>query len=115
MRRLRPVLLMTLAALCLLGILAGTLLFRSDGYTAPLDTLGMMLQEEDGKLTVIAVMEGSPAFSGGVLPGDVLLTLGDVPVSDLAGFEEALASLSGAAVHVSLLRGGETRFLTLHD
>lgn len=113
MRRLRPVLFTALAALCLLGILSGTMRFGASRHTAPLNTLGMMLQEGEGGLTVIAVMEGSPASAGGVLPGDVLLSLSGTPVSDLAGFEAALQSATGTWLRLSLLRGDEMHCLSL--
>jgi S1-C subfamily serine protease len=65
-------------------------------------------------LLVASVEDGSPAQKGGVVLGDVLLTLGGEP---LAGMEDLLAALGGdvvgKATPLEILRGGKRTTLSV--
>jgi S1-C subfamily serine protease len=63
---------------------------------------------QDVGLVVIAVEPGSPAESGGLLLGDVLLTVGGQPVLRLDDLMAALrADRVGATLPVRIARGGQ--------
>lgn len=70
------------------------------------------LSERRGGLLVVGVEDGSPAGKGGLLLGDILVSLDGTPVADT---DELLALLSGdrvgREVPVGVVRGGELRTL----
>jgi S1-C subfamily serine protease len=70
-------------------------------------------QQETG-LLIITVEEGSPADNGGVLVGDILVSMDAEPVQDA---DEFLAKLTGAIAgqetQLQMLRGGKPFSLTL--
>jgi S1-C subfamily serine protease len=58
-------------------------------------------------LLVASVAKGAPADSGGVLLGDVLLALDDVPLQSLEDLMAALADRPEKPVSLDILRAGE--------
>jgi len=70
------------------------------------------LGEDRGGLLVVGVEDGSPAGKGGMLLGDILVSLDDTSVEDT---EELQALLTGGRVgrevEVGLVRGGELQTL----
>jgi S1-C subfamily serine protease len=59
---------------------------------------------------VLSVEPGGPAQAGGIVIGDVLLSIAERPVTDLGDVQSALGSDSvGRTVPVELLRGGERK------
>lgn len=83
--------------------LAATLAAQSQGqYTG----IGVELEPRDGRLVVLARMDGSPAAAAGLLPGDIIFSIaGDL--ADALRPEEAIHRLSGPAgssVEVAVLR-----------
>jgi S1-C subfamily serine protease len=70
------------------------------------------LGEGRGGLLVVGVEDGSPAGNGGMLLGDILISLDDTPVADT---EELQALLTGGRVgrevEVGVIRGGELQTL----
>ncbi len=59
---------------------------------------------------VLSVEPGGPAQAGGIVIGDVLLSIAGRPVADLGDVQSALAADSvGRTVPVELLRGGERK------
>ena len=57
-------------------------------------------------LTVVQVEAGSPAQQAGILIGDVLLSIGDMPVRHPAQLLEAVRERAGETLSLGLLRGG---------
>lgn len=104
-----------LAVLGLSVLLPGLRAPEESGAVSPLDALGLLLQEEDGALMVLAVMENSPADRCGIQPGDTLLTLDDTPLSGIAGLEARLLERADADCRMTLrvLRLGSSLSLTL--
>lgn len=71
------------------------------------------LEQETG-LLVVGVESGGPAEQGGILIGDLLVALGGRPVRDTADLQDQLGpDLVGQATPVRVIRGGESRELTI--
>jgi len=58
--------------------------------------IGLDVSLGDGKVTVISPLEGAPADSAGILPGDVVIAVNDIQV-DESNLERAVGSMRGAA------------------
>ena len=80
-----------------------------DGPDLPPSLLGEMVEETPDGLRVFAVFPGSPAEVGGILPGDLLVSVGGRPLSTLADLDALMRSLPppGDGIEVVLLRDGE--------
>ncbi|HYI16327.1 MAG TPA: trypsin-like peptidase domain-containing protein [Thermomicrobiales bacterium] len=69
--------------------------------------------QETGLLAV-GVEEDSPASTGGVMIGDILIGVGDEPVRDTDDLRSALGpDMAGQPATLRILRGGELRELTV--
>jgi predicted metalloprotease with PDZ domain len=74
--------------------------------------LGVVTQmDPGGVITVVSVQEGSSAAAAGVKPGDVLISVGDIPVED-QNFGAKMrakfgASMEGLALPIKIRRGME--------
>lgn len=64
--------------------------------------LGLYAQEHQGKLFAVRVPTGGPAHKAGVRPGDVVLGVGDKPVTGLADFYRKVRAKGKAGVTVPL-------------
>ncbi len=73
-----------------------------DDLSGFFEGVGMEIGIRRGQLMVIAPLEGTPAQKAGILPGDVILKIGEVSAADL--------TLDGA---VSLIRGPKGTTVTL--
>ena len=61
---------------------------------------------------VLSVVPDSTAAAAGIVPGDVILALGDQPIQDVRGFVEQVASLrAGAVLPIKLQRADGTKEL----
>lgn len=69
------------------------------------DPTRVRLQSNFG-VRVLAVVEGSPAFDAEVLPGDILLQIGEDRVSSVDHFSQLLEKYQGRTVELRLDRGG---------
>jgi carboxyl-terminal processing protease len=70
--------------------------------------VGLDVNLEGGKVTVVAPLEGAPAERAGILPGDVVVAVNDVSV-DAADVESSVARMRGAPgtpVTLDVLRPG---------
>jgi hypothetical protein len=76
--------------------------------------LGIGLAEADGRVTVAAVLDGSPAAAAGVRAGDRLVKLGDREIDTLTAAHRAVAGLKvGQETGLTVRRGEETLTMTL--
>ena len=77
--------------------------------------IGVYTEEYRGHVFVTRVAEDSPALRADVKPDDIILQVGDSPVSDMASFFRAMWSLGEAGVSVPLLvlRKSETLRITV--
>jgi carboxyl-terminal processing protease len=76
----------------------------SGNYTG----VGLDVSLDDGKVTVVEPLAGAPAAQAGILPGDVVVSVDDVPV-DQANIEETVNRMRGAVgtpVTVGVMRDG---------
>ncbi len=65
-------------------------------------------------LVVIMIEPGGPAEKGGVMVGDIVVGLGDKPLTDTVDLQAALdPEQVGKTVQLRILRGGESRELSL--
>lgn len=76
--------------------------------------LGLMLLDEPGGVSVLAVTERSAAYRAGVLPGDVLLRADGQPLPSAAELEQFLAlDPLRTRLQLELLRNGAPLSITL--
>lgn len=76
----------------------------SGNYTG----IGLDVNLEGGKVTVVAPLEGAPAALAGILPGDVVVAVDDIPVDakDVAATVTRMRGAPGTPVRVAVLREG---------
>jgi carboxyl-terminal processing protease len=72
-----------------------------------LGSVGLVLEDVDGTVTVLTVMAGSPAAKKGIMAGDRLIAVDDTTVAgvEAKAIELKLAGRSGTKVALSLERG----------
>ncbi|HEX6997034.1 MAG TPA: S41 family peptidase [Gammaproteobacteria bacterium] len=56
--------------------------------------VGLDVTVDDGKLTVVAPLDGAPAERAGILPGDIVVSVDDVPVNE-SNVEETVTRMRG--------------------
>jgi carboxyl-terminal processing protease len=73
--------------------------------------LGLEVGMEDGYVTIISPIDGSPAAEAGLRSGDVILKLGNVPVKGLTLNEaiEIMRGPKGSKIELSIGRPGESQ------
>lgn len=72
--------------------------------------LGIYITIRQGDLTVIAPMEGTPAFEAGLQPGDVIAAINGKTTDDIKKTEEAVEKLrgpKGSTVDLTIARRGQ--------
>jgi carboxyl-terminal processing protease len=77
--------------------------------------LGVEIREEEGRLLIVTVFEGGPAFKAGLLAGDVLLKADGVEFTSnrLHDAVKVLRGQRGTPVTVTVRRNQETRTCTV--
>jgi carboxyl-terminal processing protease len=70
--------------------------------------VGLDVNLEGGKVTVVTPLEGAPADQAGILPGDVVAAVDDVPVdsADVAASVARMRGAPGTSVTLDVLRAG---------
>ena len=76
----------------------------SGNYTG----VGLDVNLEGGKVTVVAPLEGAPADLAGILPGDIVVAVNDIPVDaeDVEASVSRMRGASGTPVTLDVLRAG---------
>lgn len=100
--------------LCLLLVAAGVLVLRpAPESVGEVDSasLGLMLQEADGAVCVLAVSPRSPAEQAGLRPGDRILRAGVTPLTSAALFSDLLDD--GEELPLTIWRNEKELRLTL--
>ena len=77
-----------------------------ESYESDFEGIGAWVREQNGRITVQAVMDGTPADDAGLLSGDVLLEVDGQPVDGFS-VDEAVALIRGP-------RGSSVDLLVLH-
>ena len=88
----------------------------ADWLIAGKPSLGMMVLEttDQNGLTVVNVDPASGAWEAGIQPGDVVLSLQDMPVNNISQLKAARARLVvGEEARVQIMRDGEERTLNI--
>jgi serine protease Do len=77
--------------------------------------LGLTSAEQDGRVQVVRVTAGSPAQSGGVEPGDVILAVDDTKVASLEELYKRIWEHPNPEdeIKLTVLQGSDVRTLTL--
>ena len=75
--------------------------------------VGLDVNLDDGKVTVVAPLEGAPADRAGILPGDIVVAVNDVPVNtdDVAASVARMRGEPGTSVTLDVLRPGNSDVL----
>src|SRR5262245_10385554 len=70
--------------------------------------VGLDVNLEGGKVTVVAPLDGAPADQAGILPGDIVSAVDDVPVNaeDVASSVARMRGAVGTSVPRDLMRAG---------
>jgi len=67
-----------------------------------------------GGVQVREVVSGGPAAEAGIMPGDIITLIGNVPVKSVSAFDKAVEKLrSGSSVPLRLMRRGTPMFIGL--
>jgi len=76
----------------------------SGNYTG----VGLDVSVDDGKVTVVEPLAGAPAAAAGILPGDVVVSVDDMPVEqgNVAETVNRMRGAAGTPVTVGVMRGG---------
>jgi carboxyl-terminal processing protease len=84
-----------------------TRISASGNYTG----VGLDVSLEQGKVTVVAPLEGAPADKAGILAGDVIVSVDDVPVEaeDVDASVRRMRGRAGTQVTLDVLREGADR------
>ncbi len=100
-----------------------TELMRPEGYqemqtqtTQEFGGLGIYITIENEELTVIAPIDGTPAYEAGVMPGDVITHIEGESTEEITQTSEAVEKLRGEPgtnVEITVERPGETLDLTI--
>jgi carboxyl-terminal processing protease len=70
--------------------------------------VGLDVNLEGGKVTVVAPLEGAPAERAGILPGDTVVAVNDIPVDadDVEASVSRMRGAPGTPVTIDVLRAG---------
>ena len=69
--------------------------------------LGMMLEEDGGGVSVLAVQQKSVADRAGVIPGDLLLRANDAPFASISELNRLFGHFGPSGIQLQLMRAGE--------
>jgi len=78
------------------------LLNHGQRMTPPRPWLGMFSAEQAGKVVVAGLWDGGPADNAGLEAGDLVLEIGDTPVTCMAAMYQTIWSLGNAGVTVPM-------------
>ena len=77
-------------------------------------SLGISMHEDDGRVTVIGVMPGSPAAKAGLRVGDTIRYVGDQKIATAQGLAEEIGEYRpGSKVDLSIRRNGEKQTVSV--
>jgi carboxyl-terminal processing protease len=88
-----------------------------NSLTGQFEGIGVEVQQSEGQIVIVAPMDNSPAQQAGLLPGDVILKVNGIDISDLALFQvtERILGPAGTSVTLTVLTPatGKERDVTL--
>jgi len=75
--------------------------------------VGIEVDVRDGVLTVMAVMEGTPAARAGIQASDQILRIDDQPTRGMSDYVQRMRGKRGSAVQLAIVRRGQKDLRTL--
>ena len=85
-----------------------------DFENGQLEGVGVEVQEKDGKVVIVAPIEGSPAQKANLRPGDVIVQVDGKPVQSLDDAVQRILGPAGTSVTLTMLSpSGQTRDVML--
>ncbi len=77
--------------------------------------LGALVEEHEAEVCIVGIYHNAPAARAGLQPGDVILSVGQQPVSSMAGFFRKVwqQGPAGTAIPLTVSNGRETREVLL--
>ena len=79
-----------------------------------LEGVGIEIQEKDGKVVIVAPIEGSPAQKANLRPGDIIVQVDGKPVQSLEDAVQRITGPAGTSVILTIeSASGQTRDVTL--
>ena len=85
-----------------------------EGLAGQLEGIGIEVEMRDGRLTVVAPLDGSPAKQAGLMPGDVVEKVNgqDITSMTLDQVSQLIRGPSGTPVTLTILRPGTSALLS---
>jgi S1-C subfamily serine protease len=85
------------------------LIHQGSSNSAPRPWLGLYASLIDEKIVVVGLAEGGPAHNAGVRTGDIILTVAEAPIGDLADFFRTIWDVgpAGTSIALGLWRAGD--------
>jgi len=78
--------------------------------------VGLEVSQQDGKVVVVSPIEGTPAYRAGIKPGDVILKVDGVPVTNLRDAVKRIRGRIGVRVEITVERNGrEVSFTVVRE
>lgn len=86
---------------------------QKPGHSRP--WLGTLVEEYDSQLHVIGIYHGAPAFKSGILPGDIITSVGEHPISNMADFFRTVWQYgpAGSNIPMTLRSGSQIKEIAL--
>lgn len=86
---------------------------EQESLAGQLEGIGIEVEMRDGRLTVVAPLDNSPAKQAGLMPGDVIEKVNGQDVSKLSldQVSQLIRGPSGTSVQLAILRPGAAEFL----
>lgn len=86
---------------------------EKDSLSGQLEGIGIEVEMRDGRLTIIAPLDGSPAKQAGLMPGDVIEKVDNQDVSQMTldQVSQLIRGPRGTTVHLTILRPGVSELL----
>ena len=87
----------------------------NESISSSFEGIGAEIQEQDGKIMVVAPIKGSPAEKAGIKPNDVILSVDGKSIEGLSATEAVLKirGEKGTKVALSISRAGETKPISI--
>jgi S1-C subfamily serine protease len=77
--------------------------------------LGALVEDDDSEVYVVGIYHGAPAARAGLQPGDIILSVGNQPVTTMAGFFRTIWHYgpAGSSIPLTVSDGKSTRAVLL--
>ncbi len=83
-----------------------TTFLRPEQYSGQFSGIGIEVDQRDGMLTIVSVIDGTPASRAGLLAGDQVLRIDDQPTRQMMDYIQKMRGKRGAQVSLTVQRSG---------